>query len=116
MITWLGKLDYSPYSRDEIFSVVFANNMNLGEGVAVIHQWTKDASGKAKSNSFAQGTVSKSVILGPMEREIEILYNERETTYYWYKGKQSGGKLTLSMFNKHGEEVAKNIELLAVYY
>ncbi|RAK97879.1 uncharacterized protein BO80DRAFT_427750 [Aspergillus ibericus CBS 121593] len=116
MIGWIGKLNYPPYAQDEIFSVVFANNMNPGQGVAVIHQWTKDASGKSKSNSFAQGTVSKSVISGPMERELEILYNERETTYYWYKGKQSGGKLILSMFNKHGVEVAKNIELVAVYY
>ncbi|PWY96299.1 hypothetical protein BO94DRAFT_580161 [Aspergillus sclerotioniger CBS 115572] len=116
MIAYIGKLNYHPYSQDEIFSVIFDTNLLPGDGVAVIHQWTRDASGKSKSNSFAQGTVSKSVILSPGEKEVEFLYNERETYYYWYKGRQTGAKLILSMYNKGGEEVAKNIELVAVYY
>lgn len=33
-----------------------------------------------------------------------------------YKGRQTGAKLILTMYNKKGEEVAKNIELVAVYY
>ncbi|GLA59085.1 uncharacterized protein BO88DRAFT_481732 [Aspergillus vadensis CBS 113365] len=116
MLIFLGKLTYPPYATNELFAVIFSNNMQQGEKVAVVHQWTKDAAGQAKANSFAQGTVDKAVITSTGEKEIEFFYGERETTYYWYKGTQSGSKLTLSMFNKSGEEVVKKIELLATYY
>ncbi|KAI2849092.1 hypothetical protein CBS147343_2609 [Aspergillus niger] len=116
MLIFLGKLNYPPYATNELFAVIFSNNMQQGEKVAVILQWTRDGAGQPKANSFAQGTVDKAVITSTGEKEIEFFYGERETTYYWYRGTQSGSNLTLSMFNKQGEEVVKKIELLATYY
>lgn len=143
MLIFLGKLNYPPYATNELFAVIFSNNMQQGEKVAVILQWTRDGAGQPKANSFAQGTVDKAIITSTGEKEIEFFYGDRETTYYWYfklpffwasclgfdecvtdvwgvccryKGTQSGSNLTLSMFNNKGEEVVKKIELLATYY
>jgi hypothetical protein len=38
------------------------------------------------------------------------------TLDFRYKGKVSGDKLTLAMWNKGGEEVAKKIELKLVFF
>ncbi|KAE8152774.1 hypothetical protein BDV25DRAFT_137581 [Aspergillus avenaceus] len=116
MIIFLGKLNYSPYASDEIFSVIFRDNIQPGDRVSVILQWSKDGSGRIKANSSNNGTISKVSHNGDGEKEIEFLYNEKDTTYYWYKGRVSGHKLILSMWNKSGEEVAKDIQLNPVFF
>ncbi|KAJ5927758.1 hypothetical protein N7466_006714 [Penicillium verhagenii] len=116
MIIFVGKLNYSPYASDELFSVVFRDNVQLGDSVTVIHQWSKDASGKSKANSAHHGTVNKVTLVDTAEKDIEIFSDEKDLTYYWYKGKVLGEKLTLSMFNKGGEEVAKNIQLQIAFF
>ncbi|GKZ38195.1 hypothetical protein AbraIFM66950_010192 [Aspergillus brasiliensis] len=84
MLIFLGKLTYPPYATNELFAIIFSNNIQQGEKVVVVHQWTKDAAGQAKANSFAQGSVDKAVVKATGEKEIEIFYADREETYYWY--------------------------------
>ncbi|KAJ5734835.1 hypothetical protein N7533_013238 [Penicillium manginii] len=83
---------------------------------AVVLQWSKDSDGKAKANFSNHGTVSKVSATGPMEKNIELFSDEKDKTYYWYKGKVSGDKMTLAMFNRGGEEVTKKIELQLVFF
>ncbi|RAK71728.1 uncharacterized protein BO72DRAFT_391242 [Aspergillus fijiensis CBS 313.89] len=116
MLIYSGKFSYSPYATNELFSVVFRDNVQTGDRVAVILQWSKDAGGQVKSNSNHHGTVSKVSTNGSGEKEIEIFQNEKDSTYYWYKGKVSGETMTLSMWNKGGEEVTKNIKLQLVFF
>lgn len=129
MLIYVGKFSYSPYASNEIISVTFRDNLQVGDRVSVILEWTKDASGKEKANSSAHGTVNKVSLNGSGDRDIEMFFDEKEDTYYWYlifvfiktwrlliqfsryKGKVSGDRLTLVMLNKSGEEVAKNIQL-----
>ncbi|KAJ5100262.1 hypothetical protein N7456_006314 [Penicillium angulare] len=116
MLIYVGKLNYSPYAADELITVVFRDNVQVGDRVAVILQWSKDAGGQSKANASAHGTVgSVSALSGPLNKKLELFSNEKESTYYWYKGEMSGSKLTLAMWNKGGEEVAKNIELQLVF-
>ncbi|PYH97055.1 hypothetical protein BO71DRAFT_396498 [Aspergillus ellipticus CBS 707.79] len=115
MLIYLGKLNYSPYASDEIFAVIFRDNVQIGDRVSVLLQWSKNASGHVKANSDDFGTVNKVSGNVTGEREIEFFHNEKDKTYYWYKGKVTGNKMTLSMYNKSGEEVAKNIELQLVF-
>ncbi|PWY90985.1 hypothetical protein BO70DRAFT_358429 [Aspergillus heteromorphus CBS 117.55] len=111
MLIYVGKLNYSPYASDEIIAVVFRDNVQVGDRVSVILQWSKDGSGHVKANSSNDGTVNKVNASSTSERDIEFFNHEKESTYYWYKGKISNTKLTLTMVNKSGQEVAKNIEL-----
>lgn len=83
MLIYVGKINYSPYASDELFSVVFRDNLLAGDRVMVIHQWTKDASGKNKANSAEHGTVSQVTSNGISERDIEFFANEKDRTYYW---------------------------------
>ncbi|KAJ5794604.1 hypothetical protein N7457_001203 [Penicillium paradoxum] len=83
MLIYVGKLNYSPYASDELFTVVFRDNLQIGDRVSVILQWTKDASGKTKVNSTAHGTVNKVSINGSGEKEIELFFDQKDTTYYW---------------------------------
>ncbi|KAI2999689.1 hypothetical protein CBS147346_7528 [Aspergillus niger] len=121
MLIFLGKLNYPPYATNELFAVIFSNNMQQGEKVAVILQWTRDGAGQPKANSFAQGTVDKAVITSTGEKEIEFFYGDRETTYYWYFKLPFFWASCLG-FDEcvtdvwGGEEVVKKIELLATYY
>ncbi|KAJ5676058.1 hypothetical protein N7462_008955 [Penicillium macrosclerotiorum] len=116
MLIYVGKLNYSPYASDEVLSIVFRDNVQNGDRVAVISQWSKDASGKEKANFTVHGTVSKVTLNNSGQKDIEILSDEKSATYYWYKGKMTGDKMTLSMLNKSGEEVAKNIELQLFFF
>ncbi|OJK05287.1 hypothetical protein ASPACDRAFT_1852231 [Aspergillus aculeatus ATCC 16872] len=136
MLIYSGKFSYSPYATNELFSVVFRDNVQTGDRVAVILQWSKDAGGQVKSNSNHHGTVSKVSTNGSGEKEIEIFQNEKDSTYYWwgplvsnlesllmsyrfhfrYKGKVAGETMTLSMWNKGGEEVTKDIKLQLVFF
>ena len=83
MYIYLGKLNYSPYAENEIFSVTFRENAKCGDKVVVIHQWTKDDSGQQKKNSFAEGTINKAVEIRQGVKEIEFFERERDETYYW---------------------------------
>ncbi|KAJ5263660.1 hypothetical protein N7478_011265 [Penicillium angulare] len=116
MLVFVGKLNYSPYAADELITVVFRDNVQVGDKVAVILQWSQDASGQAKANASAHGTVGKlSAVSSPLNKKFELFSDEKESTYYWYKGELSGTKLNLAMWNKKGEEVAKNIELQLIF-
>ncbi|RAH68924.1 uncharacterized protein BO66DRAFT_392736 [Aspergillus aculeatinus CBS 121060] len=84
MLIYSGKFSYSPYATNELFSVVFRDNVQTGDRVAVILQWSKDAGGQVKSNSNHHGTVSKVSTNGSGEKEIEIFQNEKDSTYYWW--------------------------------
>ncbi|KAL4986043.1 hypothetical protein BDW68DRAFT_179132 [Aspergillus falconensis] len=116
MLIYLGKLNYSPYAANEIFSVTFPENVKSGDRVVVIHQWTKDAAGVERKNSFAEGTINKAVDIRQGVKEIEFFEKEKDKTYYWYKGTISGDTVTLIMMNKKGEECAKNIKLELAYF
>ncbi|KAJ6111128.1 hypothetical protein N7486_003363 [Penicillium sp. IBT 16267x] len=116
MLIYVGKINYSPYASDELFSVVFRDNIQVGDRVAVIHQWSKENGGQAKANSAQHGTVSQVSHKDPSKKEIEFFANEKERTYYWFKGQVWGDKMTLSMWNKGGEEVTKKIELQVAFF
>lgn len=83
MLIYVGKLNYSPYATDELFSVVFRDNIQTGDRVAVMLQWSKDSDGRVKSNFTTHGTVNKMSRNGSGEKEIELLSNEKDSTYYW---------------------------------
>lgn len=83
MLIYVGKLNYSPYASDELFTVVFRDNVQLGDRVSVIWQWTKDASGKTKANATAHGTVNKVSNNGSGDRELELFSDQKDSTYYW---------------------------------
>lgn len=83
MLIYVGKINYSPYASDELFSVVFRDNIQNGDRVAVIHQWSKDSGGKNKANSAQHGTIGKVSHTSHTEKEIEILSDEKDRTYYW---------------------------------
>lgn len=83
MLIYVGKLNYAPYASDEVITVVFRDNIQIGDRVSAIFQWTKDSSGRAKANSIAHGTVNKVSINGSGEKEIEFFFDEKDSTYYW---------------------------------
>jgi hypothetical protein len=83
MLVYVGKLNYSPYAADELITVVFRDNVMAGDKVAVILQWSKDSNGQAKANLSSHGTVGKVSTTGAMEKEFELLSNEKDSTYYW---------------------------------
>ncbi|PLB53835.1 hypothetical protein P170DRAFT_420640 [Aspergillus steynii IBT 23096] len=116
MLIYVGKLSYPPYASNELVTVIFRDNIQSGDLVSVIHQWSKDASGKEKANSHAHGTVNKVASGSEGKKEVEILYENRDKTYYWYKGTVSGDTLTLSMWNKGGEKVADSIRLHLAFF
>ncbi|KAJ5716545.1 hypothetical protein N7493_008456 [Penicillium malachiteum] len=118
MLIYVGKLTYSPYASDELITVVFRDNVQNGDKVVVMLQWTKDSGGKAKANFSNHGTVNNMVVNGSGDKQLEIFSApaEKEANYYWFKGKVSGQNLTLTMSNKSGEEVAKDIQLKLFYF
>ncbi|KAJ5626635.1 hypothetical protein N7528_004062 [Penicillium herquei] len=118
MLIYVGKLTYSPYASDELITVVFRDNVQNGDKVVVILQWTKDGSGKAKANFSHHGTVSNMVMNRSGDKDLELFSAdaEKESNYYWFRGTASGDDLTLTMLNKSGEEVAKNIQLKIFYF
>lgn len=83
MLIFVGKLSYSPYASNELFSVVFRENVQPDDRVSVIHQWSKDAGGKEKANSYAEGTVNKVSPRSDGKKDVEVFFNDREKTYYW---------------------------------
>ncbi|RAH48133.1 uncharacterized protein BO95DRAFT_512707 [Aspergillus brunneoviolaceus CBS 621.78] len=72
MLIYSGKFSYSPYATNELFSVVFRDNVQTGDR------------GQVKSSSNHHGTVSKVSTNGSGEKEIEISQNEKDSTYYWW--------------------------------
>lgn len=83
MLIYVGKINYSPYAADELITVVFRDNVISGDRVSVVLQWSKDSSGKEKANFHNHGTVGKASLTGPMEKDIELFSNEKDSTYYW---------------------------------
>jgi hypothetical protein len=83
MLIYVGNINYSPYASDEVFTVVFRDNIQTEDKVSVIFQWTKDSSGRQKANSIAHGTINKVSINGSGEKEIELFFNQKDKTYYW---------------------------------
>lgn len=83
MLIYVGKINYSPYAADELVTVVFRDNILNGDRVSVILQWSKDSSGREKSNFDKHGTVGQVSHTGPMEKDIELFSNEKASTYYW---------------------------------
>ncbi|KAJ5737678.1 uncharacterized protein N7483_002803 [Penicillium malachiteum] len=85
MLIYVGKVTYSPYASEELINVVFRDNVQNGDKVVVILQWTKDASGKAKAHFNHHGTVSNIVVNSSGEKELELLSapSEKDISYYW---------------------------------
>ncbi|KAJ5648975.1 uncharacterized protein N7484_002698 [Penicillium longicatenatum] len=116
MFVYLGKITYEPYAKDELIAVILRDNLQPGDKVIVLHQWTKPDGGKPKANSASHGTIGRITVTGTAQKEIEFLANEKDETYYWFKGTMACDKMNLSMMNKAGEEVAKNIELDVAFF
>ncbi|PYH78946.1 hypothetical protein BO82DRAFT_356941 [Aspergillus uvarum CBS 121591] len=69
MFIYSGKFSYAaPYATNELFSVVFRDNVLTGDRVAVILQWSKDAGGQVKSNSNTTARSARCLPMGPGER------------------------------------------------
>lgn len=80
----MGKLNYEPYANNEIFTVIFRGDITtLDEPVITINQWTKDAKGEEKANSFGSGTLDRVRQVRPGVKEIEFFKSEKDSTWYW---------------------------------
>ncbi|KAJ5966669.1 hypothetical protein N7501_002917 [Penicillium viridicatum] len=84
MFVYVGKLNYHPYAKDEIISIIFNGDITtVDESVISINQWTKAADGKEKKNAFRSGTLTRVKQLRPGLKEIVFFDHDKAESYYW---------------------------------
>ncbi|KAB8074260.1 hypothetical protein BDV29DRAFT_156857 [Aspergillus leporis] len=91
MRVYVGKLtSESKTAENEVITLIFNGGFRQGATVALTGQWTKSYAGEPKANYHFNGTVTK--LSGD---SIEIFKGEK--AYYWFEGKASNDKLSLTM-------------------
>ncbi|KAJ8518521.1 hypothetical protein ONZ45_g4425 [Pleurotus djamor] len=74
MYTYVGKLNYAPFSDDDTFVMIFPQGFVFGADVLMYHQWTHNANGVAKATSSSIAKIRTISDVGGLKVEVREYY------------------------------------------
>ncbi|KAJ8472876.1 hypothetical protein ONZ45_g16500 [Pleurotus djamor] len=102
MYSYVGKLDYAPYSDNETFVMIFPQGLIFGGDVLMYHQWTRNAKGEAKATSSSNVKIHT---ITESPKGLKLKFGNRH--YHWdvAVSKDKNG-LSVKMLSPSGEHLA----------
>ncbi|KAJ8518499.1 hypothetical protein ONZ45_g4428 [Pleurotus djamor] len=102
MYSYVGKLNYAPYSSNETFAMIFPQGFVFGADVVMYHQWTRNAEGVPKATS---ATIGRITTASTSVNGFRLKFSSSHFSYD-VSVSQNKKKLTAKMFDTKGEHVA----------
>ncbi|KAJ8523069.1 hypothetical protein ONZ45_g447 [Pleurotus djamor] len=102
MYSYVGKLDYAPYSDNDTFVMIFPQGLILGGDVLMYHEWTRNAKGEAKATSSSNVKIHT---ITESPSGLKLKFGNRH--YHWDVAVSKDKKgLSVKMLSPSGEHLA----------